>query len=72
MYLQKVISIKNFLKELFVGVEKSRIRIWIHTKMSWIRNTGLNHNCCLCYNLFKKIVFAGGERYAAGPALDAH
>ena len=69
MYLQKVISIKNFLKELFVGVEKSRIRIWIHTKMSWIRNTGLNQNC---YNLLMKIVFAGGERNAAGPALDAH
>jgi hypothetical protein len=47
MYLQKVISRKTFLKnKFFVGVwkandENSRIwiRIRIHTKMSWIRNT---------------------------------
>ncbi len=46
-YLQKVICRKTFLKKLFfVGVLKVndenrriRIRIRIHTKMSWIRNT---------------------------------
>jgi hypothetical protein len=51
MYLQKVISSKTFLKNyFFVGVlkvndENSRIRIQIririHTKISWIRNTSL-------------------------------
>jgi hypothetical protein len=64
MYLQKVISRKNKIKNLFfVGILKvydensririqdavpdplvrgmdPRIRIRIHTKMSWIRNTG--------------------------------
>jgi hypothetical protein len=50
MYLQKVISRKNFVKNLFfagilkVNDEKSRIRIRIriHPKMSWIRNTDRN------------------------------
>jgi hypothetical protein len=40
MYLHKVISLaKNVLK---ITEENSRIRIWIqiHTKISWIRNTG--------------------------------
>jgi hypothetical protein len=54
MYLQKVISRKTFLKLVFVGVVKVKsmtklagaisrmdLRIRIHTKMSWIRNTGI-------------------------------
>jgi hypothetical protein len=49
MYLQKVKSRKTLLKnQFFVGFLKvndensrTRIRIRIHTKMSWIRNTGL-------------------------------
>jgi hypothetical protein len=28
--------------------------------------------CVLCKTLFMKIIFAGGERDAARPALDAH
>jgi hypothetical protein len=45
MYQQKVISRKKFNKiSFFIGIlkvndEDSRIRIRIHTKMSWIRNT---------------------------------
>jgi hypothetical protein len=51
MYLQKVKSRKTLLKKLvFVDILKAndenskiRIRIRIHTKMSWIRNTGLRN-----------------------------
>ncbi len=50
MYLQKVISRKNCVKNLFfagilkVNDENSRIRI--HIKMSWFRNTAFNNAYC--------------------------
>jgi hypothetical protein len=57
VYLKKVISKKNKIK-IYLGIlkvpdEKSRIRIWICTKMSRIHNTDLNYNIILlsCYHV---------------------
>jgi hypothetical protein len=80
MYLQKVTSRKNCVKSMTNIAEfgsriririhplvrglDPRIRIRIHTKMSWIRNTVKKYMCSVILSLRALVMFEGGLMHA--------